>query len=179
MLVTILSFGCNWWRRFGNNAEDRFRFTKHAAVYNSTGIQCGKKIRRHWVIPGLIRFNGASNLAAAHRNRCIGQTFSCTEPVFALGGNRVVFQAKAANNTNPDCFLVVISSDRFGAIDFRSSQWKSEMTRAIAASQLRDKQETMLLMRVGDWVETSLGRWLLYARPDLDIGAALQLSEEC
>jgi hypothetical protein len=38
MLVQVLSFGTNWWARFGRNADDPHRFTRHAAYYNSTGV---------------------------------------------------------------------------------------------------------------------------------------------
>ena len=178
MLVKILGFGCNWWRRYGADTCDRFRYTKHAAFYNSTGVQCGRKIRRHWVIAGLIRFNGAAALGRYGLHSCIGQTWQCTEPVFALGGNRVVFEKKAGKGHEPpEWFLLVISADRFGSVQFESPQWKSAGANVIAASRLRDKRETMLLMQLGDWIETNLGRWYLTAVPDLQIGAALQLAE--
>lgn len=176
MLVKILNFGCNWWGRYGSDPSDRLRYTKHAAFYNSTGVQCGKKIRRHWIVPGLIRFNGTGEFLRFDVNRCIGRTFSCTEPVLAFGGNRVVFE-KIVRHETPDYFLVVISADRYGTIDFRSSEWKSCSTQTIAASQLREKQETMLLMRPGDWVETTLGKWCLTLLRQLHTGAALQLAD--
>ena len=177
MLVTITAFGTNWWRRFGSDPEDRFRYTKHAAFYNSTGVQCGKKVRRHWVIPGLIRFNGAGNFAAHDLTRYIGRTFSCTEPVNAFGGTRVVFKDKVADSSAPDFFLVVVSSGRFGMLDFQSD-WKSHGAQPIAASHLRERQEVMLLMRMGDWVETTVGRWCLTPAEQLSIGVALQLSDK-
>ena len=61
MLVQVLSFGTNWWARFGRNADDPHRFTRHAAYYNSTGLRCGNKVRRHWITSGLIRFNGVGD----------------------------------------------------------------------------------------------------------------------
>ena len=178
MLVKILGFGCNWWRRYGADPSDRFRYTKHAAFYNSTGVQCGSKIRRHWIIPGLIRFNGATGHIHHDLSLCIGQTFVCTEPVFALGGHRVVFEKKAEKqDKTPDYFLVVISGERFGAVRFESPTWKSDDSQVIAASRLREKQETMMLMRLESWIDTSLGRWQLTRLADLQTGAALQLAE--
>ena len=178
MLVKILSFGCNWWRRFGADPDDRFRYTRRAAFYNSTGIQCGSKVRRHWVIPGLVRFNGAGDFNLHLPNRSMGQTYCCTEPVFAYGGNRVVFHNQAGSRAIPDRFLVVVSSERFGTFDFYSPDWKSRTAIPIAASQLRDKQEAMLLMNVGDWVCSNLGRWRLTPVTDLSVGAMLRLDEE-
>lgn len=177
MLVRILGFGCNWWRRFGPDPEDRFRYTKHAAYFNSTGVRCGRKIRRHWVIPGLIRFNGSSNLAVHHVDRLVGSTFSCTKPIFALGGNRVVFRERASGSVEPDCYLVVVASERFGIINFQLPGWFAPDVLPLAASHLREKQESMLLMRLGDWIETDIGRWYLTPTNKLNTGATLQLAE--
>ena len=65
MLVKILGFGSNWWARFGRDPQDRYRYTRHAAYFNSTGVRCGNKMRRYWVVPGLIRFNGRWRLQSS------------------------------------------------------------------------------------------------------------------
>jgi hypothetical protein len=57
---------------------------------------------------------------------------------------------------------VAISNARYGNIDFGSATWKSVFSRVIAVSQLRDQQETMLLMQACDWVQTSRGFWQLH-----------------
>jgi hypothetical protein len=177
MLVKILSFGCNWWRRYGSDPGDSFRYTRRAVFYNSTGVQCGSKIRRHWVIPGLIRFNGGSDFAPHHFHRCIGQTFRCTDPVYAFGGNRVVFESRL-KSAEPDYFLVVVSNDRFGAFDFRSAEWMSADCHPIAASHLRETQEAMLLMKLNGWVQSDIGRWHLTPTKQLQTGAMLLLAEQ-
>ena len=161
MLVRVLNFGTNWWARFGRDVEDPHRFTRHAAYYNSTGVRCGRKVQRHWVTSGLIRFNGVGDFNPNLPNRAIGQTFVCSDLTQAFGGNRLLFQSKAPQPAFPDCYLVVVSSGVHGQIDFASSVWKSVLIKIIATSQLRDKQEAMLLMRAGDWVQTSTGFWQL------------------
>lgn len=165
MLVQVLSFGTNWWARFGRNVDDPHRFTRHAAYYNSTGVRCGSKVRRHWITPGLIRFNGVGDFNPNLPDRAIGRTFVCSELSQAFGGNRLLFQLRAPQNDVPDSYLVVVSSDVHGPIDFSSGAWKSVFSRVIAASHLRDKQEAMLLMNPGDWVQTSTGFWQLTADP--------------
>jgi len=35
-VVKILEFGSNWWARFGRDPQDRYRYTRHAAYFNST-----------------------------------------------------------------------------------------------------------------------------------------------
>lgn len=161
MLVKVLNFGTNWWARFGRDAEDAYRFTRHAAYYNSTGIRCGSKIRRHWIISGLLRFNGVGDFNPNLPHRAIGQTFVCAALTHAFGGNRLLFQSKAPKSAVPDYYLAVVPSGAYGRIDFSSSVWKSVLSEVIAASQLRDMQEAMLLMKPGDWVQTSSGFWQL------------------
>jgi hypothetical protein len=177
MLVKILGFGSNWWARFGRDPQDRYRFTRHAAYFNSAGVRCGSKIRRHWIVPGLIRFNGAGDFNPQFPNRAVGKIFECTDLIFALGGNRVLFTRKVAPS-GPDHFLVVVSSDRFGGFDFEAPGWKSQSVTPIAVSHLREKQEAMLLMRAGDWVRSALGVWQLKVDTGLSHGAALQLLED-
>ena len=161
MLVKVLSFGTNWWARFGRDADDPHRFTRHAAYYNSTGVRCGGKVRRHWTTSGLVRFNGVGDFNPNFPERAIGRTFVCSDLAYAFGGNRLLFQSKASKSAVPECYLVVMSAMEHGRIEFSSTVWKSVFSRVIAASQLRDKQEVMLLMNAGDWVQTSTGFWQL------------------
>ena len=161
MLVKILKFGSNWWARFGHDPRDRYRFTRHAAYFNSTGLCAGSKVRRHWIVPGLIRFNGVGDFNPQFPNRSVGATFECTDLVFALGGNRLLFQRQAAAAAQPDCFLVVLSADEFGTFDCFTRDWKADSVHAIAVSQAGTRQEAMLLMKPFDWVRTTLGLWQL------------------
>lgn len=177
MLVKILSFGCNWWSRFGHDTESRFRYSRHAAYYNSSGVRCGGKIRRHWIVPGLIRFNGTGDFDPHRPQRSVGQVFSCAGPIFAYGGNRVLFERKVKKVDIPDYFLVGMANERYGRIDFKAN-WKPDGCIAIATSELREKQEALLLMKLGDWVRSNLGRWHLVPTKALEAGAVLQLGEE-
>jgi hypothetical protein len=161
MLVQVLSFGTNWWARFGRNVDDPHRFTRRAAYYNSTGVRCGSKVRRHWIISGLIRFNGVGDFNPNLPDRAIGRTFVCSDFAQAFGGNRLLFQSRAPKSAAPDSYLVVISSDVHGQVDFTSGVWKSVFSQVIAASHLRDKQEAMLLMKPGDWLQTNTDFWQL------------------
>ncbi len=178
MSVKILGFGSNWWMRFGRDPNDPHRYTRRAAYYNSAGVRCGKKIKRHWILPGLIRFDGVGDFNPHFPSRAFGVTFWCTDLAFACGGNRILFVRRAAKTTVPDRYLVVVSGERFGVFDFETSYWKSEFAEPISISQLRGSQEAMLLMRAGDWVRTGLGVWQLVVQSSLPNGAALQLFED-
>ena len=89
----------------------------------------------------------------------------------------MLFTRKIAQS-GPDYFLLVVSSDRFGAFDFEDPGWRSQSVTPIAVSQLRGKQEAMLLMRAGDWVRSALGVWQLRVATGLSHGAELQLLDD-
>src|SRR4051812_32219997 len=122
-LVKILGFGSNWWARFGRDRNDPWRFTRHAAYYNSAGLWCGRKVRRHWLVSGLIRFNGVGRFDPHFPHRSIGKTFYSHEPTFTTDGIRLLFEQRVEKT--PDYFLTVISSDRHGVVDFRNPSAKS------------------------------------------------------
>jgi hypothetical protein len=175
MLVKVLHFGCNWWARFGSNPGDPHRYTRHAAYYNSTGIRCGNKVRRHWIVPGLIRFNGAGDFNPHLPSRSLGHTFLASGPDFLFGGNRLLLKKKMADSATPDCHLVVVSQELHGRFDFASSGWKSPGVLVISASQLRQTQEAMLLIKPGDWIRSSCGLWQVSLSDCSRLGAELLL----
>jgi len=94
-----------------------------------------------------------------------GQRLKCTDLIFAFGGNRVLFQRRAAHPVLPDYFLAVFSNDQFGTFDCQGSDWKAASVLPIAVSESREKQEAMLLMKPLDWVRTTLGVWQLKTGP--------------
>ncbi len=175
MLVKVLHFGTNWWARFGRDADDPYRFTRHAAYYNSTGVRCGSKVRRHWIVPGLIRFNAIGDFNPHRPSRSLGHTFLCSDLDFLFGGNRLLLKTKMPKSTVPEWYLVVISHELHGLIDFALQDWKSEQSKVIAASRLREVQEAMLLMKAGDWVKTNCGFWQLCVPASADSDATLEL----
>jgi hypothetical protein len=97
--------------------------------------------------------------------------------MFAYGGNRVLFERKVKRSEIPDYYLVGMSRERYGRIDFKAD-WKPESCLAIATSELREKQEALLLMKLDDCVRSNLGRWRLVLTKELDAGVVLQLDEE-
>lgn len=172
MLVKVLSFGCNWWARFGSDPADPHRYTRKAAYYNSTGIHCGRKVRRHWIVPGLIRFNGIGGFNPHLPLRAIGSIFLTSDLDFIFGGNRLLLKRKVGDSHVPDWYLTAISQELHGRINFASAEWKAPTVLVIAASQLRQSQEAMLLMKPGDWVKTACGLW------HLDVSGKIHLNIE-
>lgn len=178
MLVKILGFGSSWWARFGRDPRDRYRYTRQAAYFNSAGVRCGNKVRRHWLLPGLIRFNGIGDFNPQFPSRSVGETFECADLAFACGGNRLLFVRKAAARVPPDYYLIVVSSDRCGPFNFAESRWKSESVVPIAVSSLGDRQEGMLLMKPFAYVRSSLGIWQLKTTVDVPHRLPLEMLKE-
>lgn len=178
MLVKILGFGSSWWARFGRDPHDRYRYTRHAAYFNSAGVRCGNKVRRHWLLPGLIRFNGVGDFNPQFPSRSVGETFECADLTFACGGNRLLFVRKAAARVPPDYYLMVVSSDRCGPFNFAESRWKSESVMPIAVSSLGDRQEAILLMKPFAYVRSALGIWQLKTTVDVPHCPSFELLEE-
>jgi hypothetical protein len=177
MIVTVLNFGSNWWARFGSDPADPYRYTRSAAFYNSTGIRCGGKVRRHWIVPGLVRFNGVGGFNPHFPGRALGCTFLTSDLALFFGGNRLLFRRKLPDSSAADWHLVAVSEELHGRIDFNSAAWKSHGSRVIAASQLRQAQEVMLLMKPGDWVGTVRGLWRLSPSDRCRAGAELVLDQ--
>ena len=165
MVVKILAFGTSWWRRSGSDPMLPQSSKRHTAYFNSTGVLCGTKVRRHWIVPGLVRFNAAGMLDARFPGSCTGQNVSCSEISNCWGGNRFVCYQKASRFVSPDCYLAVLNARSHGLINFCSGGWKSADALVIAASQLHERQEVMLLMKSRSWVRTTLGLWRLKLEP--------------
>jgi hypothetical protein len=157
MLVKVLAFGSNWWRR-SRLENDPARL----AYYNSTGIRRGRKTARHWLISGILRLNGVSNFDPTSPARCLGVTFEA-DLGHAFGGNRLLLKQRMPAWVEPEIYLVVVRNDLHGRIDFACGAWKSVFAHAFAVSALRDTQETMLLMHLSDWIQTASGFWQLQA----------------
>jgi len=178
MLVKILGFGTNWWHRFGRHPRDPYRYTRHAAYFNSAGVQCGRRVRRYWIVPGLIRFNGVVHFNPHFPNRSVGGTFECVDRPLTCGGNGMLLLRRSALNVPPDYYLVAVSAANHGLFNFAEFGWRSDGVNPIAVSCLGEKQEAIVLMKPLSYVRSSLGVWQLRVEPNERYGASLELLEE-
>ena len=163
MLIQVLGFGSSWWARFGPDPDDRYRFTRHAAYFNSTGLLCGSKLRRFWVIPGLLRFNSSGSFDPDYPDRSIGRTFECdgSTPSFPGNRHRLLFIRRVPDSRQPDYHLVLVASERHGRIYFSDPAWKADTVVVFSVSYFRERSEAMLLMKLGGSVRSALGTWRL------------------
>jgi hypothetical protein len=61
----------------------------------------------------------------------------------------------------PDAWLVTLSSDVHGAIEFAKPGWRSVGVQPISISLRGARYEAMLLFGSTDWVQSGLGRWII------------------
>jgi hypothetical protein len=163
LVVQIVSFGSAWWVRPGREVGDSERYTRHAAYFNSTGIEIGGKIHTAGPVRGLVRFNVSSGLDPHHTQNNIGQVFCFTEVERYLDTNRLLALRRAAKDAPPTHFLVRVSSIFHGTLSL-ATRWRSADVHTIAVSRYRERQESLLLITALSVIRTSFGIWTLCCR---------------
>jgi hypothetical protein len=158
MRVRVVSFGTNWWAMHSRDLDDPYCFRRRAAWFNSTGIQCGHRLRLCWVFPGQIRFNRTSGFEPEFPLRSVGRTFLCSGPNHLDGRTHLLF-SRLMSDSVFDYYLVTLNEGAHGRVSFRSPAWKSAGVQPISVSLRGPRYEAMLLMGAEDSIQTELGRW--------------------
>ena len=160
MLITIVSLGSVWRRRFGRDPEDRRRFAR-AAYYNTTGVPVQGVIRTRAKIVGHARFNGVGGFNSNYPSRMIEQVFECAPPCIWNGQNKILFKRVLQAPERPAYFLVAVRPEQIGQLDLTQPTWKSDDSLLISFSEWYDQQEAMLLMPAYGWLRSELGTFFL------------------
>jgi hypothetical protein len=178
MMVHVLGVGADWWVRPGH-ADDHYRFTRRAAYFNTTGIlqPHSTRVRRGWVIPGVVRFNGNSGMNPHRPELVIGSVYACTGIDKFGGWNRLLAIGRRDRADTVTHYLVAIDSLICGNIDF-SAPWRNRGVRIIAASEYRGRQQSLLLLTPDGGFATSFGRWGINpACPMIELVDAIAMPE--
>ena len=159
MRVAVTGFGSIWRHRL----EKRNAHGRHtgAVYYNTTGVLVNGIVRQRPQICGYARFDSIGGFDANHVSRMIGRVFDCTEPSVWMGCNKLLFRRLLSPDEHPDCFLVIAKSEFVGALPVGKEDWRCADTWLLSLSECRGQQETMLLMSIGDWFRTGLGKFVL------------------
>lgn len=173
MIVTILSCGVNWWAMHSRDIANPYCFTKGACWLNSTALMYGRRRRDCHIVVGQVRFNRTSGFNPEYVHRMTGKTYHTPGPKEFSGKTHVLFD-RPARGERPDSYLVTLTESRNGVILCRKSRWKSEGVQPISISRRGERYEAMLLMSPTDWVQTSLGCWVISSD-----GRGLELKENC
>ncbi len=172
MHVRAINFGSNWWGMHSRAADDPLCFRRNAAWFNSAALRSGRRLRYFAAYPGQIRFNVTSGFNPEFPSRALGRTFLCSGPN-QYGGKAHLLFVRLEAEAAPDAWLVTLSSDAHGAIEFTKPGWRSVGVQPISISVRGERYEAMLLFGSTDWVQSDLGRWII----DRD-GRRLVLAED-
>ena len=159
-VVQIVSFGSAWWVRPARDQRDPERYTRHAAYFNSAGVEVGSKIHTDGPVHGLVRFNFSSGLDPHRTQDNIGQLFCFTEIERYRDTNRLLALRRATTDATPSHFLIRVSSILHGSLS-SAMRWRSADVQTIAVSRYRGRQESLLLMTAESVIRTSFGMWTL------------------
>lgn len=179
LAVQIVCFGSAWWVRPGADTLDPQRYGKHAAYFNSTGIEAGSKIHTAGPVHGVVRFNTSSGLDPHRTGDNIGAVFCFTGIEKYHHTNRLLALRRLPGYTIATHFLVSIRSLLYGTVSL-NAKWHSPDVEIIAMSRYRGRQELLLLLTAEAVLHTSLGEWrLVQKRGNLPRLMLVESTENC
>lgn len=154
-----MDFGSVWRHRLGK-CDMQGRLTG-AVYYNTTGVLVSGNVRQRPQICGYARFDTIGGFDPNHPSRMVGRVFECAEPSVWMDHNKLLFRRILKRGEHPDYFLVVAKSELVGQLPVGKQCWRSPDTWLFSLSECPGQQEAMLLMAIGDWFGTVLGRFVL------------------
>jgi hypothetical protein len=154
-----MGFGSVWRHRLGK--DDARSRPNRPVYYNTTGVLVHGKLRQRPQICGYARFDTIGGFDPNHPLRMIGRVFECAEPSVWMGYNKLLFKRILKPGECPDRFLVVAKSDLVGQLPVGKQDWRSPHCWLLSLSESAGQQEILLLMSIGEWIRTSLGRFVL------------------
>jgi hypothetical protein len=159
MTIYCASFGTIWWFRPGANRESSFRFTRDAALFNTTGFSSGARERRSWTQVGLVRFNVGTCLEQRLDPSTLAPGNYETPGLEQRGSqNRLLISRRMGKQVWPDAVMFCVKSEDVGRITF-DRPWRSDGVRLLSASDFRGAQESLIVIPPTGSITTSVGKW--------------------
>ena len=119
------------------------------------------RFRQRPQICGYARFDTVGGFDPNHTSRMIGRVFECAEPSVWWGYNKLLFKRILKNGENPDSFFLLAKSDWMGQVAVGKDGWRSTDSWLLAFSECAELQEALLLMPVGGWIQTTIGKFVV------------------
>jgi hypothetical protein len=159
MRVAVMGFGSVWRHRPGRHIGGG-HFAQ-PVYYNTTGIVVNGRIRQRPQICGYARFDTIGGFDPDRLSQMTCRAFECEAPSVWLGNNKLLFKRILSVGERPDRFLIATNSALVGQLAVGKQGWRSEDVWLLSFSECAARQESMLLMSIGEWVRTSLGLFVL------------------
>lgn len=170
MLLGIHSFGSLWSHRADRNNTNEKR---GVAFFNTTGVLIGNTVRHRSCLYGHVRLDGCWGFRPENAQRMLNRVFESDDLTMWNGHRKLFLRAPASATTKPDRYLVAITSEMAGLMDYRGA-WRSGATEVIAFSEANDCQEALLLFPAFGWVHGATGTFCLVPDSDNPARSSLQ-----
>lgn len=129
--------------------------------YNTTGVAVHGVKHQRSRICGYARFDAVGGFDPNHLSRMIDRVFECADPSVWMGYNKLLFMRVLKARERPERFLVIARSCLIGSLAVGTEGWRSSDTWLLSLSACPNQQEAMLLMPIGGWIQSDIGRFML------------------
>ncbi len=160
MLVGVTGFGSVWRHRLREQMRQSGHFSR-PVYYNTTGVAVNGTVRQRPQILGYARFDAVGGFDPIHLSRMIDGVFECAYPSVWMGYNKLLFRRILKQRERPDRFLVTARSSLIGSLAVGTEGWRSSDTLLLSLSACPNQQEAMLLMPIGGWIQSDIGRFMV------------------
>ena len=172
MLVAITGFGSVWRHRPGKLIGERFL---KPVYYNTTGVVVNGRVRQRPQVCGYARFDPVGSFDPNRPSRMIHRVFECADPCVWMGYNKLLFRRILCAREAPDYYLVLARSGTHGNLQIGQEGWRSPDSWLLSFSEGVGRQEAMLLLPPGGWIQTDVGKFALNISDRLGSDARLVL----
>jgi hypothetical protein len=162
MIVRCLSFGTAWWLRPYLDPKTGQIIRQQSTFMNTTGFRRGKRVVWGHKTAGFVRLNAATHPSLTDPAELLQSNFKISGIESFRNSNRILLGKRVASGAPCDAYLVTLTSEEYGQIDF-TSDWRSPKVRIVSSSfnstGHSNQQETMLLVPNLGTIKSSLGEW--------------------
>lgn len=164
MIVQCVSFGSHWWLRKSYDRRTGAFLRHRSAFMNTTGIRHGAERKFKHSISGFLRINAGTSPHFDSPQELLQAKFHTEGVTRYKETNRLMLLSRASDDTEVDLFLVCIKSTSEGMINFNSAWRREGSVRIFSSTYYAREQETLLLLKRGTIIQTSLGSWRIMCK---------------
>ncbi len=147
MVVFVHSLGSIW--------QLKARKSGGHSVWNTTGIDDGKRIRPRSRVYGQVAFGRRAQVELNKPYPFRPSAWVTSRLNEHPGANTLKLFVRASANAVPDWYLVTVNQSLIGAL--RHDSWDTRETQLLSHSHWQERQEMMLLMRPFGWLRSQYG----------------------
>ena len=147
--------------------------SRHAAYFNTTGVNAAGRYRHRSCVYGYVRIDECTGFRLQAADRAINRIYE-SDPLSAWHGRLKLFlKGFVKADATPDVYLVRLSPAEVGWVD-RGTPWLSSSGKILSFSEGNDQQEALVILPPYGWTHTSHGTFVLLPERERRASARLQ-----